>query len=524
MGIIKLLDCSLRDGGHQVKSNFGKKVIQRITGGLEKANIDYIEVGFLRNGDWSDDYAIYNSINDAENKTKLSRDDLEYTLLVQQDEFNVDKLLPFNGGKFRRIRVSFHEHDKNEGILFCRKVIEKGYICHMNPINTVGYKDADILEFVRIGNEIGIGAFSIVDTFGSMSKDDLIRLLYLISNNLNANIDIGIHLHDNMMMAFGLSQIMCENISPKRNHIIDASLLGMGRDPGNLCIELIADWLNNKYNASYDIDVLFDLIDDYIRPIKEKNPWGYATAYALSAQYYLHRSYGEYLMNKGKINSKSIRHILSKIDKNKVNIYDENYIESLYQEYISFSVDDSAYILEISRIFKDRCVLILAPGKSLVEYREVVKDFIEANKPIVISVNFESDLFNADYIFCGNLKRYEILKENENLIVTSNILLSSPKLNKNIISINRVAYFNGKFWDNSALMLFNLLAQSSVDEWFVAGFDGFSSEDNFAISGYDIHNIDVNSENARVKSIMNTTFSTNEIHFLTPSYYQKPEV
>jgi len=32
-----------------------------------------------------------------------------------------------------------------------------------------------------------------------------------------------------------------------RNVIIDSSLLGMGRVPGNLCTELLTGWLNVEY-------------------------------------------------------------------------------------------------------------------------------------------------------------------------------------------------------------------------------------------------------------------------------------
>jgi 4-hydroxy 2-oxovalerate aldolase len=119
-------------------------------------------------------------------------------------------------------------------------------MCHINPINIVGYSDEEILAFVKTANKIGVSAFSMVDTFGAMTKDDMLRIFYLINNNLDPKIDIGIHLHDNMLLAFSLAQTLTEIFPSNRTLVIDASLLGMGRDPGNLCIELIADWLNKK--------------------------------------------------------------------------------------------------------------------------------------------------------------------------------------------------------------------------------------------------------------------------------------
>ncbi|MDR0644060.1 MAG: aldolase catalytic domain-containing protein [Treponema sp.] len=517
---IKLLDCTLRDGGHQIQSQFGISTIDAITRGLEKANIDFIEIGFLKDGDWGKDFAVYNSIADVRAKTKQLRNDIEYTLLVQQDQLNIDNLESYNGGVFKRIRVSFHDYDKDSGIAFCRKVISKGYMCHINPINIVGYSDEEILALVKTANKLGVSVFSMVDTFGAMTKDDMLRIFYLINNNLDPKIGIGIHLHDNMLLAFSLAQTLAEIFPSNRTLIIDASLLGMGRDPGNLCIELIADWLNKKYTARYDIDALLDLIDTYIRPIKEKYPWGYSSAYALSAQYNLHRSYGEHLMRKGKIRTKEIRHILSQVDKQKASRYNEQYIERLYEEYMNVKYDDAANVEKLAMLLQSRRVLALAPGSSLNTHKSEIDEFILLNNPIVITVNFETDLFVSDYIFCSNIRRYEQLNTTSNAtrICTSNIAASERDI---VISLNRIAYFNSEFWDNSTLLLFNLLDQIGVTRWTVAGFDGFRSYDDYAISGYVMRETDYNSENEHIRTILRSNFGRNTIVFLTPSLYKE---
>ena len=46
---VKILDCSLRDGGHLNKSNFGYDIIKGIIEKLALANTDIIEIGFLQN-------------------------------------------------------------------------------------------------------------------------------------------------------------------------------------------------------------------------------------------------------------------------------------------------------------------------------------------------------------------------------------------------------------------------------------------------------------------------------------------
>ena len=55
--------------------------------------------------------------------------------------------------------------------------------------------------------------------------------------------------------------------------------MGMGRVPGNLPIELIADYLNDYGEGVYDIDYIMDAIQDYIAPLKGEAEWGYTPAY-----------------------------------------------------------------------------------------------------------------------------------------------------------------------------------------------------------------------------------------------------
>ena len=46
MDKIKVLDCTLRDGGYINDWNFGERVIKRVIAQLIDANVDLIEVGF----------------------------------------------------------------------------------------------------------------------------------------------------------------------------------------------------------------------------------------------------------------------------------------------------------------------------------------------------------------------------------------------------------------------------------------------------------------------------------------------
>lgn len=79
---------------------------------------------------------------------------------------------------------AFSKHERYDVIPFCKKIKEKGYKLYVQPVDILGYSDHELLELIDMVNEIEPYAFSIVDTFGSMYKEDLQRVFFLIHHNL----------------------------------------------------------------------------------------------------------------------------------------------------------------------------------------------------------------------------------------------------------------------------------------------------------------------------------------------------
>lgn len=199
---------------------------------------------------------------------------------------------------------------------FARRIKELGYKVSINPINIMGYSDKDLLWIFEQVNEIHPWQFSIVDTFGSMRRRDLERIVSMADHNLAPDIRLALHLHENMALSFCLAQEFLDK-HLRRDLAVDGSLMGMGRIPGNLPIELIADYMNEYFGGHYNIDDLMDAIQDHIAPIKGNCAWGYTPAYFLSAKFNLHRNYAEHYLGKGDLTNRDINHILAAIAPNK---------------------------------------------------------------------------------------------------------------------------------------------------------------------------------------------------------------
>ena len=297
---------------------------------------------------------------------------------------------------------------------------------------------------------------------------------------------------------------------------VDGSLMGMGRIPGNLPIELIADYCNDYTGKTYDIDYLMDAIQDYIAPLKGEPNWGYTPAYFLSARFNLHRNYAEHYLKKGDLTIREINHILARFDDNKKTAFDESYADSLYENYKNNQIDDSNSRTTLHHLLSGKNVLLIAPGSSIVTYKEKIDDFVKQENPVIISINFVPELYNVDFAFFSNNKRFSNLENVScKTIITSNLLsdLADFKIDYNSLS---GAFDQGC---NSFIMILKLLKEMNTKAIFIAGADGYTeSGKNYYKSNIRTYTKHGNKFNMAVANAVRNL--DLEVTFLTPSAYE----
>lgn len=468
---LMLLDCTLRDGGYVNDWKFGFSGIQNIIKLLTKANIDVVEVGFLRNVDgYNPNITVCNRIEELNNfLPEDNAGNTIYSAMAMRSNYDISKLSSYSGSGIEMIRITAHDYDIEDGMDFAREVKAKGYKLSINPINIMGYSDERILWIVDQVNQIQPYQFSIVDTFGSMRRRDLDRIVSIVDNNLDKNIRVALHLHENMSLSCSLAQAFIDK-HLKRPVAVDGSLMGMGRIPGNLPIELIADYCNDYMEKAYDIDYLMDAIQDYIAPIKGQAEWGYTPAYFLSARFNLHRNYSEYYLKKGDLTNKDINHILSQFDPSKKTSFDSLYADNMYERYKNYRINDTEDWESLKVQLRGKDILLVAPGATLLDYNCIINDFIQRQSPIIIGVNFIPDNLKPEFVFFSNNKRFSYIgKSDAKIIATSNLQEAKAdyKINYNHVS---GAFKQG---GNSFIMCLRLLKKMGVKSISVAGADGY---------------------------------------------------
>lgn len=534
---VKILDCTLRDGGRIINCKFSDDQIVGIADGLAQANLDIVEVGFLRDDSivhYNGNSTFFTTIEQAEAILIECSDKAEYVLFVDYGMYDFNKLTEYvPGQKITGLRVGFTKKNFSENLedlmISLRSVKDKGYKLYIQGVNSIGYTDMQILEIIKLVNNIHPYSFGIVDTYGAMYPNNLRNIFSLIDKNLEKDICIDFHSHNNFQMSFALAQEIIKINNGSRFLIIDSTLMGMGKCAGNLNTELIADYMYRLMQYNYDNDKIFDLIDEYIVQYKKEYDWGYTVPAMMAGIYKSHPNNIIYLTEKFDMDTKDIKYMLNQINEEKRMTYDYDNIEKLFIQYNSSKINDENTISELTKICCGKEILVLNPGITLKSDRRKIEQYVKENSPVIFTVNFLDTSFSNSYTFFGNQKRYKQNRKNvfsDRTVVTSNV-----KCDDNIIfrlDYSKSIECGWRYFGNSTLLLLRtLFNRLNVDSVTIAGFDGYiKGNKNYYREDMENNRMEGEFEqlNRDISQMLNALMKRNEgkkLNFLTDSYYER---
>ena len=533
MGQAQLLDCTLRDGAYLIDKKFGDQTIHGIIRGLMQAKIDYIEIGFFQDDGFGEGKTVYRNSADAKRFVPADKGGAEFSVLADYSRFSIENLDPCTGDSIDVVRECFFKHERYGAIEACRKIKALGYKVSVQPVDILGYTDAELIELIELINPIEPYCVSIVDTFGSMYEEDLQHVYSILNRNLVASSKIGFHSHNNMQLSNALSQAFLRMAHGKRQVVVDGTLSGMGRGAGNTPTELIAQYMVAKLGYHYDMDALLDVIDGYMDNIRARCAWGYSTPYFVAGSYSAHVNNIAYLTQKSSIRSKDIRYILNKIGAQARKRYDYELLEQTYLDYLHSDVDDREQLAALAKALEGRNIVVIAPGRTSSDYREEIESYIQANDAVAITVNFLHDAILGDYVYISNVRRYQYWSNASAFaaakkILTSNVAITADE-NTTVVSFAKLVKCGWEHLDNSTIMLLRLLDMLKVRSIALAGLDGYSSNAdgslNYVNKFLELSNVkenprELNEEIASMlRDYMKTRAHAVPVRFITPSRF-----
>ena len=531
---IVLLDCTLRDGAYITESHFGTPAIKGIIKKLQEARVDIIEIGWLKDKPHEEGTSFFHVPGDAVPYLVERSSRATYVAMIDWDRYDTEQLPPCDGTSINAVRVVFPHGKHREGIAVAKKIREKGYQVFLQAANTMAYSNADLEELVAEVNAFSPVALSVVDTFGAMYAEDLERIVSVMDAKLDKAVGLGFHSHNNQQLSFALTIRFIDLLETSgRTVMVDASLCGMGRGAGNATTELVASYLNRKKHGNYDLDAILDAIDTYMEPFQQAYTWGYSTPYFVAGLYQCHVNNIAYLQRNHRANARDMRNIIASLSQAERRKYDYDLLEQRYLENQSRHIDDEDAVRALRRAFEGRTVLLVAPGRSVIDKTQSVHAFIKKENPVVIGVNAICDGYTYDYLFFVNSARYDYAKNayETTFAATKKIVLSSIQSEEAdselVLNFNRAIKRGWPHFDNAVISALRLLNSIGVKNVAIAGFDGFRHAYNESYADpslptlnpdnrWDELNVEIASMFADVRS---RTKGSMEISFVTESLF-----
>lgn len=276
---IKVLDCTIRDGGLINNHKFDLRFVREVYKALSEANIDYMEIGYKNSkklfspekfGPWKfcDDEDILKVTDGIKSNTKIS-------VMVDVDRVDVEDVKLKKDSPVSMIRVATYVKDIDKAIYLCNQMADKGYETAVNIMAISKALDIELNEaLTQLEKECKADVINIVDSNGSLYQESIEFLIKKAKTFIKTK-EIGIHAHNNQQLAFSNT---IEAIIHDAN-FMDCTIYGLGRAAGNCPTELLLGFLKNP---KFDIRPILDVISKEFISLRKELEWGYIIPYAIA--------------------------------------------------------------------------------------------------------------------------------------------------------------------------------------------------------------------------------------------------
>jgi 4-hydroxy 2-oxovalerate aldolase len=283
---LKVLDCTIRDGGLINNHQFSDEFVRAVYDTCVAAGIDFMEVGYKNSPRLfpKGEFGAWRHCDEGDLNRVLGDHDAEKTglrLCAMADAGKSDwkeQLVPCEESVLDVIRVAFYAHQVSEAVEMIAHANALGYEASANLMAVSSISEAEIDTVLEAIRPTPARAMVIVDSFGHLYREQLDILYTKYAEAMQGTgIEIGIHAHNNLQLAFANT---IEAIIRGSNRV-DATMGGMGRGAGNCPMELLLGFLRNP---KFKLRPVVQLLQQHIEPLREKTPWGPLIPYNLTGQ------------------------------------------------------------------------------------------------------------------------------------------------------------------------------------------------------------------------------------------------
>ena len=261
--MLKLMDCTLRDGANVVGKGFNAELTRMMLEGLSACGVDYIELG---NAGGIGAYEVAGFTDALADEAYLElvqpylqRAQIGMFLNAKRYREQSVELATDRGLAFLRVGVDADESELAKVPI--RAIKSRGLQAFYSAMKAYLLTPKEIAETAKRLEDAGLDEFTIMDSAGCMLPDEVSRMTEALVRALH--IPVAFHGHNNL----GLSAANSLAAYKGGASILDCGLMGMARSAGNLPTEVAVALLQKSGELKHiDLYRLLDFIDRRLEP------------------------------------------------------------------------------------------------------------------------------------------------------------------------------------------------------------------------------------------------------------------
>ena len=278
---IKVLDCTIRDGGLMNDHHFDDAFVRAVYDADSAGGVDFTEIGYKaskkafkrsEHGTWKfcDEADMRRIVGEKKTGAKIS-------LMADAERTDYREDIPVREKSVvDLVRVATYIHQIPTALDMIKDAHDKGYETTLNLMALSTVPEAELDGALELLAESPVNAIYVVDSFGNMYSEHIRHYVKkFLSFAKPAGKDVGIHAHNNLQLAFANT---IEAIILGANYV-DASIAGLGRGAGNCQMELV---LNFLHNPKFKIRPILECVQNTVEPMREQLRWGFAIPYMIT--------------------------------------------------------------------------------------------------------------------------------------------------------------------------------------------------------------------------------------------------
>ena len=274
---IKVLDCTMRDGGLVNNFGFTDEFVRDLYKANVAAGVDYMEFGYRASKNMFDpkEFGKWKFTDEEDIRAIVGENNTPLKISIMADAGRCDyktDILPKKDSVVDMVRVACYVHQIPLAIDMIEDAKSKGYevTCNIMAVSKVSGNDLDAA--LRMVSASPVDVLYLVDSFGNFYPENIAYMAKKYVDSM-AGKQAGFHGHNNQQLAFANTIEACR----RGVNYLDATVNGMGRGAGNCYMEHLLGFLRNP---KYNIFPVIQFIEKYMPEVrKEGAVWGYDMQY-----------------------------------------------------------------------------------------------------------------------------------------------------------------------------------------------------------------------------------------------------